>query len=100
MKSIASRSQYERYRTLAAKKMSDSFFPQRPAAQPMIYAYEDSNPRYEEMLKVGYTAIDVETRVVQQYPTLKPGERPYTIRFAESAVRSDGSSFMVGEHSA
>jgi len=63
----------------------------------MIYAYEDSNPRYEEMLKVGYTAIDVETRVVQQYPTLKPGERPYTIRFAESAVRSDGSSFMDHE---
>ena len=45
------------------------FFPQRPDSHPMIYAYEDTNPQYKGLLKVGYTAIDVDKRVAQQYPT-------------------------------
>lgn len=69
------------------------FFPQRPESLPMIYAYEDTHPRYKGLLKVGYTAIDVEKRVAQQYPTKRPGGKPYNIVFAESAMYSDGSTF-------
>ena len=29
------------------------FFPQRPDAHPMIYAYEENNPNYKGLLKVG-----------------------------------------------
>ena len=52
--------------------MATEFFPQRPKAHPMIYAYEDTNPQYKGLLKVGYTAIDVDKRVAQQYPTKRP----------------------------
>ncbi|MDR0446389.1 MAG: GIY-YIG nuclease family protein, partial [Oscillospiraceae bacterium] len=41
----------------------------RPDANPMIYAYEESNPDYKGLLKVGYTTVNVEQRVAQQYPT-------------------------------
>ena len=72
------------------------FFPQRPNAHPMIYAYEDTNPQYQGLLKVGYTAIDVDKRVAQQYPTKRPdGSVPYRIVYRESAMYSDGSSFTV-----
>lgn len=74
--------------------MIKDFFPQRPDSKPMIYAYEDSNPMYEGLLKVGYTAIDVEKRVAQQYPIVRPGAKPYHIVFAESAMYSDGSTFI------
>lgn len=58
--------------------MATDFFPQRPNAHPMIYAYEDTNPQYKGLLKVGYTAIDVDKRVAQQYPTKRPdGSVPY-----------------------
>ncbi|MDT3698104.1 MAG: GIY-YIG nuclease family protein [Thermincola sp.] len=74
--------------------MAKEFFPLRPEAHPAIYAYEDSNPEYRGLLKVGYTAINVEKRVEQQYPTKRPdGKKPYRIVFAESAMYSDGSSF-------
>lgn len=70
------------------------FFPSRPNAKPTIYAYEDNNPQYKGLLKVGYTTIDVEQRVSQQYPTKRPdGKVPYRIVFAESAMYSDGGSF-------
>ncbi|MCR5353069.1 MAG: GIY-YIG nuclease family protein, partial [Clostridiales bacterium] len=70
------------------------FFPRRPESNPMIYAYSDSNPDYNGLLKVGYTEIDVEKRVAQQYPTKRPdGSVPYTIHLAESAMLSDGTSF-------
>lgn len=71
-----------------------NFFPQRPNAHPMIYAYEDTNPQYRGLLKVGYTAIDVDKRVAQQYPTKRPdGSVPYRIVYRESAMYPDGSSF-------
>lgn len=74
--------------------MATDFFPQRPHAHPMIYAYEDTNPQYHGLLKVGYTAIDVDKRVAQQYPTKRPdGSVPYRIVYRESAMYSDGSSF-------
>ena len=40
----------------------EDFVHQRPESHPMIYAYEDTNPQYKGMLKVGYTAIDVDKR--------------------------------------
>ena len=73
--------------------MSKEFFPPRPESRPTIYAYEDTNPQYLGLLKVGYTTVDVKKRVKEQYPTLKPGKPPYSIVFEESAMRSDGSAF-------
>jgi hypothetical protein len=73
--------------------MSKEFFPQRPDSRPTIYAYEDTNPQYKGLLKVGYTAIDVKMRVAQQYPTVRPGELPYRIMLEEPAMRNDGTSF-------
>lgn len=71
-----------------------NFFPPRPATHPMIYAYEDTNPQYAGLLKVGYTAIDVDKRVTQQYPTKRPdGSVPYRIVYRESAMYPDGGSF-------
>ena len=70
------------------------YFPQRPDAVPMIYAYEDTNPQYNGMLKVGYTSIDVEKRVAEQYPTKRPdGSVPYKIVVRESAMLDDGTAF-------
>lgn len=73
--------------------MSPDFFPRRPEPQPTIYAYEDTNPQYAGLLKVGYTMGEPQRRVAQQYPTLRPGPLPYKIVFAESAMRNDGSAF-------
>lgn len=69
-------------------------FPQRPESHPMIYAYSENNPMYVGMLKIGYTKHYVEKRVAQQYPTLRPGGKPYKIVFAESAMYNDGGAFM------
>ena len=78
--------------------MPSEFFPPRPDASPMIYAYsEPNNSQVKGMLKVGYTAVNVEKRVSQQFPTLKPGEKPYNIVFAEPAMRTDGTVFMDHE---
>lgn len=73
--------------------MNDNFFPPRPKANPTIYAYEDTNPQYAGLLKVGFTTIDAKTRVAQQYPILKPGPLPYRIVLDEPAMRTDGTSF-------
>lgn len=72
--------------------MSD-FFPLRPRANPTIYAYEDTNPQYKDLLKVGFTTNTAQARIAQQYPTLRPGPAPYKIVFEESAMRNDGTSF-------
>jgi len=73
--------------------MSKDFFPPRPYSRPAIYAYEDTHPQYTSMLKVGYTTVDVQSRVAQQYPTLRPGKLPYRIVLEESAMRNDGTVF-------
>ena len=73
--------------------MSQQFFPPRPESRPTIYAYEDTNPQYTGLLKIGFTAGDVRVRVAQQYPTLRPGKPPYRILLEESAMRNDGTSF-------
>ncbi len=69
------------------------FFPPRLKSKPTIYAYEDTNPQYKGLLKVGYTTVDAEKRVAQQYPIKKPGKPPYRIVLEESAMRSDGTVF-------
>lgn len=73
--------------------MSEEFFPPRPESRPTIYAYEDTNPQYAGLLKVGYTTLDARSRVAQQYPTLRPGKLPYGIVMEEPAMRNDGSVF-------
>ena len=77
--------------------MNKEFFPPRPESSPTIYAYTDTNPQYQGLLKVGYTAVDVLARVAQQYPTKKPGKPPYRIVLEESAMRSDGTAFTDHE---
>jgi hypothetical protein len=77
--------------------MSNEFFPQRPESKPTIYAYKDTNPQYEGLLKVGYTTGDVKDRVAQQYPTRRPGKPPYIIVLEKSAMRNDGTVFTDHE---
>jgi hypothetical protein len=69
------------------------FFPTRTQDSPTIYAYEDTNAQYKDLLKVGYTTKDAKARVAQQYPTAKPGPPPYNIVLEESAMRNDGTAF-------
>ena len=73
--------------------MSQEFFPPRPDARPTIYAYRDTHPQYEGLLKVGYTTKSAQERVAAQYPIIKPGKRPYDILIEESAMRNDGTAF-------
>lgn len=73
--------------------MSNAFFPPRPEARPIIYAYEDTHPQYKGLLKIGYTTRDARERVAAQYPILHPGEPTYRIMLEESAMRSDGTVF-------
>lgn len=73
--------------------MSRMFFPLRPVTRPTIYAYEDTNPQYKGLLKIGFTTVNAQTRVAQQYPTQRPGVLPYKIVLEEHAMRSDGSCF-------
>jgi hypothetical protein len=67
------------------------FFPQRPVANPTIYAYEligvDS---HEGLLKVGYTSRTSQDRIAEQ---LKTSRIKYTIVFEESAMKNDGGVF-------
>jgi hypothetical protein len=75
------------------KTMSKEFFPPRPDSRPTIYAYQDTNPQYAGLLKVGYTAKSARERVAAQYPIVKPGKPSYKILIEESAMRNDGTVF-------
>ena len=75
--------------------MSKKFFSEPTDINPRIYAYEDTNPQYKGLLKVGYTSVDVKKRVAQQYPTLRPGNLPYRILVDEPAMKNDGSILFV-----
>lgn len=77
--------------------MPKEYFPSRPDLNPRIYAYEDTNPDYKGLLKVGFTTRSVEERIAQQYPTKRPGRQPYRIVLSEPAMRGDGSSFTDHE---
>jgi hypothetical protein len=72
----------------------NKYFPIRKEFKPMIYAYKEINQRYKGLLKIGYTSTgDVNKRVKQQYPTLRPDGLPYNIVLEEEALREDGTSF-------
>lgn len=73
------------------------FFPRRLGLNPTIYAYSDSHPEFEGLLKVGYTATSAKKRIAQQYPTKAPGKPVWQVVLEEPAVRSDGSTFMDHE---
>jgi hypothetical protein len=73
--------------------MSNDFFPPRPESRPTIYAYADTHPEYAGLLKVGYTTVNAQSRVAQQYPTLRPGKLPYRIVLEEPAMRNAGTVF-------
>ena len=73
--------------------MQKQFFPKRSESFPKIYAYKDTNPQYEGLIKVGFTSGNVKERVVQQYPIIRPGEPPYRILLEESAMRNNGTNF-------
>lgn len=74
-----------------------NFFPQRPDCNPVIYAFEDTNPQYKGLLKIGFSTHKAGHRVAQQYPTLRPGPLPYKIFLEESAMRRDGTVFTDRE---
>lgn len=76
--------------------MKTTFFPKKVNIDPKIYAYIDTNPQYEGLLKIGFSCIDVEKRLAQQYPTLRPGPKPYKIVLIEKAMRSDGT--YISDH--
>jgi len=73
--------------------MIKDFFPKRPDYNLRIYAYRDTNPQYKGLLRIGQTTRSVETRVKEQYPSVRPGKLPYEIVLNESAMRSDGTVF-------
>ncbi len=77
--------------------MSRDFFQPRPDARPRIYAYRETNPELVGLLKVGYTTVDVQGRIAQQFPIKRPGKLPYEIVLDQSAMRSDGTSFTDRE---
>lgn len=71
------------------------FFPQRPEANPTIYAYELINvSSHIGLLKVGYTSRNSQDRIAEQ---LKTSRVAYKIVFEESAMRNDGSAFTDHE---
>lgn len=72
--------------------MDSDFFKSASDINPMIYAYTDR--QYPGYFKVGYTDRDVEQRVKEQYPVLRPDDEvPYKIVFQATAMRPDGSIF-------
>ena len=70
--------------------MPTEFFVQRPAIEPIIYAYRfpDIHKGY---IKIGYTERDVHTRIKEQ---LGASHVPYELLYTESAMCEDGSVFM------
>ncbi len=64
-------------------------------SHPIIYAYRDKG--MPDILKVGYTTRTAEERIAEQYPTKRPGARPYTIELVESAMYDDGGTFTDHE---
>tara|TARA_B100000242_G_C43051466_1_gene491256 strand:+ start:940 stop:3432 length:2493 start_codon:yes stop_codon:yes gene_type:complete len=73
--------------------MKNKLFPENSSSNPLIYAYCDSHPQYEGLLKIGYTTKSAEERIKQQYPIVSPGKPTYKILLSENACRKDGSTF-------
>lgn len=67
------------------------FFPNRPPANPTIYAYELANvSSHKGLLKIGYTDRDAQKRIKEQLGT---AAIQYKIVLDESAMKCDGSNF-------
>ncbi len=75
--------------------MCDIFFPPRPEAHPLIYAYTIDHPLFVGLLKIGYTEKSADVRIKQQIANIKlpQGKQFYKIVYTESAMRSDGTCF-------
>lgn len=67
------------------------YISEKTESKPIIYAYIDNS--MPDILKVGYTTRTADERVSEQYPTLRPGSKPYKIVLVESAMYEDGGSF-------
>tara|TARA_B110001450_G_scaffold178421_1_gene166686 strand:+ start:3385 stop:5892 length:2508 start_codon:yes stop_codon:yes gene_type:complete len=71
--------------------MNKEFFPQRPEANPTIYAYELPNDSSRKgQLKVGDTNRTAQERIKEQIGATRA---EFNIVLEESAMRKDGSSF-------
>lgn len=77
----------------------DKYASSRPDLEPTIYAARHrTDPTYDGLLKVGYTTKLVEDRVAGFDNILTPsGEPSHEVVYFESAMYSDGSSFMDHE---
>lgn len=74
------------------------YFPMRPDINPTIYAYEDTNPQYEGLLKVGFTRRTSDIRVKEQYNIKRPSYIvPYRIVLSESAMYPDGTHYFIDD---
>ncbi|MCX8500289.1 MAG: DEAD/DEAH box helicase family protein [Alphaproteobacteria bacterium] len=71
-------------------------FTEKPADRPTLYAYSDTNPQYQGLLKVGFTTRGAAVRVAQQYPTKRPGKLPYRIELEEPALSKSGA--LITDH--
>jgi hypothetical protein len=78
--------------------MSDDFFPARSSARPTIYAYRDTNPQYKGLLKVGFTSVDAQERVRQQYlHKHRTDPRPDLARNLVDACGQDGTVIVYNQ---
>jgi hypothetical protein len=67
------------------------FFPQRPKANPTIYAYKLPNDTSRTgQLKIGFTTRSAQERIEEQIGATRA---KYEIVLIEPAIRNDGSSF-------
>jgi len=73
--------------------MTRNLFPKIESFNKRVYAYIDTNPQYKGLIRIGQTTRQVEIRVREQYPTVRPGADPFQIVINESAMRPDGTTF-------
>ena len=69
--------------------MKNNYFPKKKQINPVIYAYEDTHPDFKDLLKIGYTNKNAETRVREQHPIVRP-TKTWKIVLEQSAMKSDG----------
>jgi uncharacterized protein (DUF433 family) len=78
--------------------VTKEFFPPRPESRPTIYAYQDSNPRYDGQLKVGYTTRTARERLDDIYHIKTSGPKSYKIVLEERrGVRMKQREQLFGE---
>lgn len=77
----------------------DNYSSEKPDINPSIYVVEHiSDPRYDGVLKVGYTTRPVSERVAEFDAIKTPdGKNSYRVVYSESAMYPDGSTFMDHE---